>query len=114
MISESRLPQLADISRSSSAIGEFGKVGSSTNVYTSIPTRVTMNKHYNDLDKSSYVTQSTHLIFMNLTYSGSDISVEVGDILTYGDGSKYRIKYPDKSPGGKEDHHYQIYAVSVS
>lgn len=114
MIPESRLPQTASVERRSETADDWGNPAGWQQVsgYTGIPCRVTRNRSFQNTDIESMLgsaVSSEHLIFMNLSYGGTAITIKTADKIVVG-SKEYVVTYVDDAPGGKEDHHQQIYA----
>ena len=116
MLSNKKLTETCDIYRLSTTPDEYGEVGATkTLIYSNIKIRIVNSKNFNTETpyETGSVTKGTNLIFMNLVDdSGVDITLHVGDIIEV-DGVSYTIDYLENAPGGKLNHHRQIYVSKM-
>jgi len=112
-IDESKLPQSVTISEPSSSLDAYGNPdGTLAVINSSVPCRITRNKHYNAEagSEAGFLSRSTHLIFMNHTYNSITNTVKTGFQISTG-SDIYIVQFVDDAPGGVEDHHQQIYCT---
>jgi len=108
----SRLPQRATVYYQDNTPDDYGDISADwTELYVSVPCRKVNNEHFNSdaQHEAGYLSKSTHLVFMNLSYSSySNLLIKTGYKIVI-DGEDYIVQYADRAPGGKANYHQQIY-----
>jgi hypothetical protein len=114
MIINSRLPQLVSIKGLGTTIGDYGEISGAAILFTNVRCRITRNSKFNSigntLNEAGYVSESTHIVFMNLTHNGTSLNLKIGYELIIST-EIYTINYIDDRPGGVDNHHYQLYCT---
>ena len=105
------LNSLATIKRNSGVKNSSGEVSKVlTTIASNVPCRIGMNRQVGESDATQHtlISSATHLMFFNV-----GVNILKGDIVSItGDAIEYRIVFVDKKPGGRTDHHYQVYVKS--
>lgn len=110
MLSIKQLPQIAtSIKRKSFNPDQYGIDGNYSVIYTNIHCRLVNNVVVvNPLQSEGKMDKSTHLCFMNFLEGLVTLNIQVSDLLII-NSEEYIVDYVDKSPGGVDNHHMQIF-----